>query len=229
MDSNKQAKMSTPINGDQQIPIGVEVICSDGVGGKSTYVLINPVTEKVTHLVVATTKPHHLEVEVPIEKVAASSRDSIQLKCTLDELQHMDPFLQTQYVYEPMPMTGYNGGYATGTYMVWPYAAHEVMVNVPINEEQIPPGELAVRRGTRVEATNGAVGHVDEFVVNAGTGNITHLVMREGHLWGKKDVSIPVSAVKEIRDDTVYLKLDKQEIEALPTTPIHRREPVKPS
>jgi len=43
-----------------------------------------------------------------------------------------------------------------------------------------------VRRGTRVEATDGHVGHVDEFVVNPENGHITHSVMREGHLWGKK-------------------------------------------
>jgi sporulation protein YlmC with PRC-barrel domain len=96
-------------------------------------------------------------------------------------------------------------------------------VYVPEENQQIPPGEMAVQRGTPVKATDGFVGKVDEFVVNPKNGHITHLVMREGHLWGKKDVMIPLSAMSETRDDTVFLKIDKQEIESLPIFPVNRR------
>ena len=61
-----------------------------------------------------------------------------------------------------------------------------------------------------------------KILLDPDTGNITHLVMREGHLWGQKDVSIPISAVRETRDKTVFLTLNKQQIESLPTIPIHR-------
>ncbi len=64
---------------------------------------------------------------------------------------------------------------------------------------------------------------VDEFVVNPENGHITHLVMREGHVWGQKDVIIPISAMGEPRQDIVFLKLDKRQIETLPTFPVHRR------
>ncbi|MBK8616400.1 MAG: hypothetical protein IPN96_04660 [Anaerolineales bacterium] len=64
---------------------------------------------------------------------------------------------------------------------------------------------------------------VDEFVVSPKNGHITHVVMREGRLWGKKDVIIPISAMGETREDTVFLKLDKHQIEALPTFPVNRR------
>jgi uncharacterized protein YifN (PemK superfamily) len=74
-----------------------------------------------------------------------------------------------------------------------------------------------------VEATDGYVGHVDEFVVNPENGHITHLVMREGHLWGKKDVILPLSAMGDTHDDTVFLKLDKHQIASLPIFPVHRR------
>ena len=80
-----------------------------------------------------------------------------------------------------------------------------------------------MRRGTRVKATDGYVGHVDEFVVNPENGHITHLVMREGHPWGKKDVMIPLSAMGDTRDDTVFLKIDKHQIESLPAIPVKRR------
>ncbi|MCL4506875.1 MAG: PRC-barrel domain-containing protein [Chloroflexi bacterium] len=218
--------METHETADIQIPVGAEVSCTDGVCGKSTYVLINPVTEKVTHFVVRENTLPHMEYVAPLELVAASSNDIIMLKCTRDELQRMDPFIVTQYIDEPTHMvsygSGYGSGYGMGTYYMWPYVIGDTMTRVGVEQEQIPPGEVAVRRGTSVVATDGAVGHVDEFVVHPDTGNITHLVMREGHLWGQKDVSIPISAVLRTGDDTVALNLNKQEIGALPSIHIHR-------
>jgi hypothetical protein len=213
---------------DIQIPVGAEVSCTDGLCGKLTYVLINPVTEKGTHLVVKQTTAHHPECMVPVELVAAMSNDMIQLKCTRDQLQHMDLFVQTHYIHEPMPQSEYDSGYVVSTHLMWPFAVSDSMAWVSVDEQQMPIGELAVRRGTRVKATDGNVGHVDEFLVHPGTGNITHLVMREGHLWGKKEVSIPVSAILKTREDTVLLKLNKLEIEALPSIPIRRPHSNKP-
>jgi sporulation protein YlmC with PRC-barrel domain len=72
----------------------------------------------------------------------------------------------------------------------------------------MPPGELSVSPVTRVEALDGHVGQVDEFLVNPQTGQMTHLALREGHLWGQKDVTIPVAQIDHISDDAEFLKLD---------------------
>ncbi|MCJ7733728.1 MAG: PRC-barrel domain-containing protein [Anaerolineales bacterium] len=79
-----------------------------------------------------------------------------------------------------------------------------------------------MQRGTGVEATDGYVGKVDEFVGNPENGHIAYFVMREGHLWRKKEVVIPLSVLVDTREDTVFLKLDKQQIESLLTLPVHR-------
>jgi len=81
---------------------------------------------------------------------------------------------------------------------------------------------LAVYRGARVEATDGKAGMLGEFLVNPLTGHISHLILMEGHLWGKKEVTIPVSAIDRIEEDTVYLKLDKKAVESLPSEPVRR-------
>jgi len=73
-----------------------------------------------------------------------------------------------------------------------------------------------------VEASDGRIGRVDEFLVDPVTGQISHLILREGHLWGKRDITIPVSEIERIEDDSVHLKLDKQSIEALPAVPVRR-------
>jgi sporulation protein YlmC with PRC-barrel domain len=74
-----------------------------------------------------------------------------------------------------------------------------------------------------VEASDGKVGKLDELVLDPKSGDITHLQMREGHLWGKKDVAIPVSAVDFVDEDTIYLKLEKKAVKALPAVPVKRK------
>jgi hypothetical protein len=94
------------------------------------------------------------------------------------------------------------------------------MAEVP--SEQIPPDELAVRRGARVHATDGHIGKVDEFLVDPINCHVTHLVLREGHLWAQKEIAIPISEIKRMGEDEVHLKLIKKKVEQLPAIPIHR-------
>jgi sporulation protein YlmC with PRC-barrel domain len=222
MNISGDSGMENHVVKDMQIPVNAEVSCKDGACGKSTYVLINPITEKVTHLVVKGAASPHNEYMVPVGVVAEATTELIQLRCSREELEHMDLFIKTEFIKAEMPDT-YSIGYGMGTYMFWPYAVPEHEVTISAEHQQIPLGELALRRGSDVEATDGKVGHVDEFLINPDTGNITHLVMREGHLWGQKDVSIPVSDIRETRGNTVFLKLDKLQVEALPTIPVHRK------
>ncbi len=207
-----------------EIPLNAQVACTDGVCGRSEYVLIDPIRDEVTHLVVKEDLSPNAEYIVPVDVVSASIADTIQLRCSKVDLEKMKLFVQTEFIKEKvLNYAGYQGGmYGMGSYYM-PYVTSEIRVPVSVEHKQIPPGELAVHRSTRVEATDGYVGKVDEFVVNPENGHITHLVMREGHLWGKKDVIIPVSAMGETREDTVFLKLDKHQIESLPTFPVNRR------
>jgi sporulation protein YlmC with PRC-barrel domain len=204
------------------ISIGAEVHCADGPCGRSTYVVINPLTQNVTHLVVREEQdPLHTERLVPINMVVESTPDQIALRSTREQLAKEDPFIVTEFIRSDVPE------YVTDRWtVVWPYVTpRETMATYLHKSKQVPPGELTLRRGARVEAIDGHVGRVDEFVVDAGTGHITHLVLREGHLWGQKDVSIPISEINRIEADVVYLKLDKAGVEALPTIPVQRDWP----
>jgi len=203
------------------IPLHAKVECTDGPCGESTDVIVNPVNRKVTHFVVRDTKlPDLGDRLVPIDRVEKTSHGSIRLNCTKDELAGMDPFTATRYVERQMPLypSSYYGG-EPGAYME-PYVISSELV--PVDIERVPPGELAIHRGAGVEASDGWVGRVDEFLVDPGSGDITHLVLREGHLWGRRDLTLPISAVDHVSDDTVYLRIDKQTIESLPTIPVRR-------
>lgn len=53
-------------------------------------------------------------------------------------------------------------------------------------------------------------------------GHITHMVLMEGHLWGKKKITLPISSIENAYEDRVGLKLDKQAIKALPAIAVKR-------
>ena len=212
-----------------EIPLNAQVEYSDGVcwhaAGHSEYVLIDPVLSQVTHLVVKEDSSPNKEYIVPVDSVAETKGDTIRLRCTQAELEKMDPFVETEFIEEKAALSNlvFRGGmYGMGSYYYLPYVTSKETVQVPVQHRQIPLGELAVHRGTRVEAKDGFVGKVDEFVISRQDGRITHLVMREGHLWGKRDVIIPIAEMGEAHEDTVFLKLTKQQVEALPALPLHR-------
>jgi sporulation protein YlmC with PRC-barrel domain len=208
-----------------EIPLQAQVECTDGIFGLSAYVLINPVIDKVTHLVVREDTTN-IEYIVPVDIMDETIADTIRLHCSKAELKKMPPFIKTTFIEEKVIDSKYNypgGLYGGQAYFYLPYVTSEETVQVRVEHQQIPGGELAIQRGTRVEATDGYIGKVDEFVVNPKNGDITHLVMREGHLWGQKDVIIPLSELGTTLNDTVFLKLDKHQIESLPTFPLQRR------
>jgi sporulation protein YlmC with PRC-barrel domain len=208
------------------IPVDAHVECADGPGGRSTHVILDPRRRTVTHLVVEEKAWPHVARLVPLELVVRSDPHTIWLRCPRAELAALDNFLEAAFMpADPSADEGVDlGGYPAGSLFLWPYPLMADPLPKPFVEvERVPPGERDIRRGARVVATNGPVGRVDEFLVDPTDGKITHLVLREGHFWGQKDVTIPVSEIDHIDDEAVYLKLDKLEIGALPSVPAHRR------
>jgi sporulation protein YlmC with PRC-barrel domain len=205
----------------RDIPLEAKVECADGQCGKSGIVILNPETREVTHFVVQDrTLPDREQHLVPIDQVVETSRNRIRLKCTRSELAAMDHFVDTHYApTHHEPTIDYPVDFAVRSVpratLTEPRYASETV-------EHIPPGELALHRGTKVEARDGRVGHVGELVLDLESGHISHLVMEEGHLWAKKEVTLPVSAIDYLFEDTVYLKLNKSDIEQLPTVPVSR-------
>jgi sporulation protein YlmC with PRC-barrel domain len=195
------------------IPLNAKVHCVDGECGRSTYVIINPVSRQVTHFVVKEKGLAAKEYVVPVDRVTEATHDLIRLRCTTEQLVKMNPFLEKHYLREPLP----DYRHPAGRYLLLPYRVHNVMKTVEVETRHIPAGELAVQRGASVEATDGRVGQVDEFLVDPENSHITHLILSEGHLWGQKDVTIPISEIDRVEEDTVHLKLDKESIEALPS------------
>jgi PRC-barrel domain len=82
-------------------------------------------------------------------------------------------------------------------------------------EDVVPIGEADVSQGEPVHALDGEIGQVQGFLVSADDHQVTHVLLREGHIWGRKEVSIPISAVKSVNDG-VRLNITKKQVEDLP-------------
>jgi hypothetical protein len=203
---------------DIDLPLNADVLCEGSSCGTSVALVMNPVTEEVTHMVVRERHAPHRERLVPVSVVGKTTAEQMELRCSAAELANMEPFVETHYVKVTIPHY-----LPAGSMYAFPYSIPDPRVEtVAVHSEQIPPHELAVRRGARVHATDGQVGKVDEFLVDPADCHVTHLVLREGHLWAHKEIAIPISEIKFMGEEEVHLKLNKAQVEQLPEIPIHR-------
>ena len=200
------------------IPINAKVECTDGPLGKTTNVIVNPVTKKVTHIVVKDKGlPDNATRIVPFTKVAGATHEQISLNCSKADVAGMPPFIESRLIQESVSGQAYSSGEAYVSQYVYNNTAYDVLP-----EEHVPAGELAICSGMHVAASDGKVGRLDELVLDPESGDITHLLMREGHLWGKKHVAVPASAINYVDADIVHLNIDKAAVEAMPSVAVSR-------
>ncbi len=202
--------------------VNARVHCLDGEAGRVTCVVINPVTDDITHIVVYDRQLLGMERLVPIKLVTQSSREAVSLNCRLQELAQCQAFIGVDYDFLEAETP-----YISAETAYWPTIepVNADMYGAALaaaSSEQVPPGEIVIHRGAPVLATDGLIGHVHEFVANPDTGHLTHIVLSRGHLWGKEDIAIPLSSVKSIDDSGVRLSLDIKAVGDLPKLTLKR-------
>jgi sporulation protein YlmC with PRC-barrel domain len=210
--------------------IGSEVSCSDGACGELRRVIVDPIARTLTHLVV---EPRHRRGTghlVPIA-LAASTAKEIRLRCTTAEFEALTDAEETQF----LPGASGQWGYGQQQMLSWPYyglgmramgaGAGMGMAAGPeaITYDRVPVGEVEVRRGEHVHATDGAIGRVQGLVIDPSDHHVTHVLLDQGHLWGHKRVAIPISTVAGV-DDGVRLHLTKDEVRDLPPVDLEHPE-----
>jgi sporulation protein YlmC with PRC-barrel domain len=211
----------------EEFTIGAKVNCSDGDCGKVRRVVVDPVARAVTHLVV---EPKHrlgLGRLVPLDLVHATA-GKIRLSCTMAEFEQLDSAEETQFI------PGSSGYAAQGPEQVvsWPYyglagsagmaggmGAEMAGVSQTVTYDKVPLGEVEVRHGEPVHATDGDIGRVQGLVIDPADHHVTHVLLQEGHLWGRKEVAIPITAVTNV-EDGIQLNISKQDVQDLPPVDI---------
>jgi hypothetical protein len=196
-----------------QFTIGAGAWCTDGPCGAVIKVVVNPVAQTVTHLVIEPKHRAGLGRLVPLDLLEDAS-DEIRLRCTLAEFDA----LPVAEEIELLPGSGYPG-YGTGEAMSWPYYSAGTIgpgnTTPAITHDTLPLGEVGIKRGEPVHAVDGQIGHVEGLVIAPHNHHVSHVLLQEGHIWGRKVVAIPISAVSGIQDG-IRLTLTKDDVEALP-------------
>jgi sporulation protein YlmC with PRC-barrel domain len=221
--------------------IGADVSCTDGVCGEVRRVVVDPVARRLTHLVVEPKRRHHFGRLVPLDLVNDTGSEMIRLRCTKAEFEKLDPAEETNFVagsehpgYEPdqvlsLPYFALGGGLGGGIGIAgvrtegqgWdPEGSHGPRRRT-ITYDSLPKGEVQIRRGDHVYATDGEIGMVEGLVIDPADHQVTHVLLQEGHLWGRKEVAIPIGAVTGM-ETGVQLKSTKQEVGDLPPVEIDR-------
>ena len=216
------------MTGPTDFSIGSVVSCSDGACGVLARIVIDPVARALTHLVV---EPEHGGGGgrlVPVDLVA-STAEEITLACTTAQFEQLEAAEETQF----LPGADGQWGYGQDQMLSRPYyglggpafgmsgmgIGGGMSMDMPgpqvVTNDRVPIGEVEVRRGDHVHATDGAIGRVQGLVIHPGDHCVTHVLLDEGHLWGQKKVAIPISAVKDV-EDGVRLNLSKDEVRDLP-------------
>ncbi len=62
-------------------PIKVDVFCTDGQYGKSTAVIVDPATEKVSFVAVSDPERMYTEYLVPVSQITQADATRIELNC----------------------------------------------------------------------------------------------------------------------------------------------------
>ncbi|WP_300609902.1 PRC-barrel domain-containing protein [Trebonia sp.] len=200
--------------------LGSQAACSDGYRGEVVAVVVDPAARTVTDVVVEPDGRRGLARLVPVGLVDAG-QGQVRLRCTQAEFEGLAAAEET--------LAEFALGYQVPVQLLppgWrdaggPTVAGGTIPRIPEEEtiDIVPPGEVEERRGDHVHATDGDIGQVRAVRFDAGSGQLTHVLVREGHVWAHREVAIPFDNVAGF-DDGIRLSITRQQVRDLPSADI---------
>lgn len=205
--------------------LGSEAVYGDGNRGEVLAVVVDPAARTVSHVVVEPAGRRGLARLVPLDLVDLAglanledaAQGQVRLRCTGAEFQDLDPAEQT--------LAEFTLGYQVPVQLIqpgWrdaggPTAEGGTIYRIPEKEtiDIVPSGEVEERRGDHVHATDGDIGPLRALRIDPASGQVTHVLVKEGRLWAHKDVAIPFGSVTAF-DDGIRLGITKQQVRDLP-------------
>src|SRR4051794_14944112 len=212
-----------------RLDLGSSVHCTDACFGELADVIVDPISRRVTHLVVEPHGHHERARLVPIDRAAAAG-DGLALDCSIGDVEALEPLREAAYL---------RAGELVVADPDWDVGAQDVLAlpvyqelngmgsaidpdpHVMVSYDRIPKHEVEIRRSSAVISTDGHhLGHVEGFLV--GSGDTADIVLEHGHLWGKREVVIPAASVERVQNDSITVSLTKDEVGKLDVRHVHR-------
>ena len=220
-----------------RIDLDTPVSCADGACGVVADVIIDPVSRRLTHFVLEPKDDRSGARLIPVDaSCAAAGTEGVALDWTIADVGRCKPIHEAAYLRMgevvssgpdwsvgiqemfSLPEYGNLGPEALGVGMALEHDQH-----VAVSYHRVPPDEIEIRRASPVTSSDGHhLGHVVGFVIDAQQ-RITELILGHGHLWTKRRVAIPASAIERCENDELTLSLTADEVGELKPLPAHRQ------
>ena len=212
-----------------RLDLGCSVHCTDAAFGELADVIVDPISRRVTHLVVEPHGHHERARLVPIAR-AHPADVGLALDYSIAEVEALEPLQESAYV-RAGELVVADPDWDIGTQDVLALPVYQELngmgtaidpdPHVMVSYDRIPKHEVEIRRSSAVFSTDGHhLGHVEGFLV--GSGETADIVLERGHLWGRREVVIPAAAVERVQNDSITLSLTKEQVGELDVRHVHR-------
>ncbi|MDQ2845909.1 MAG: hypothetical protein M3Y77_06080 [Actinomycetota bacterium] len=155
-------------------------------------------------------------------------QSTVVLSCDAAGFKELRPAVESEFIAASLDESGYGpeetylwpnyglsaGGMGTPGFRL-SARAFNGNVGHDVLSDQVPLEDVELRRGSRVIATDGPIGHLHGLIINQADAHITHLLLQHGHLWGHREVAIPLHCVTTMTGD-IRLNVSKSEVAELP-------------
>jgi uncharacterized protein YrrD len=206
------------------LELGTTIRCSDGAVRELADVVVDGPGRRVTHLVVQPKRQHEEARLVSLELVGEDANGGVSLFCTAETLDGLERV--REYAYLPagqQPEENPQWDVGVEDVLVVPsvepldMAEPELDPNVNLMYDRVPKGEVELRVTSSVYSKDEhRVGSVNGVVVGE-DGVITVLTLQRGHLWWRREISVPVDAIASLENDVVTLAAEKSELKQFPS------------
>ena len=193
--------------------------------GTVDRIVIDPVSDEVTHIVVRKGFLFTEDRVIPIEDLSWADDETVLLSGSVEDFESFPLYEETYYV-SP------TGEYTTAPWSTWditplyyyppagmgfyPYSpiAHNEP-KVAQHTRNVPDDTVVISKGTTVTTRDGEnAGHVEETFTNS-EGQVTHILISKG-LFFTTERLVPVHWVRWTSDDEIRLNVPNEVVENLP-------------
>ncbi len=152
----------------------------------------------------------------------------MKLACTADEVRRLEHVQRSAFLAlgEELELDDPDWDIGVEGVLVQPYygssaaTSHDPVATATY--DRIPKGEVEIRRASSVTSADGhRLGHVEGLLVDDDE-YITHVVLEHGHLWGKREVTVPIGDVARVQPDAITLGVTKDDVSALEPVAVRR-------
>jgi uncharacterized protein YrrD len=168
--------------------------------GEVHRVVVDLERQAVASIVVLKGRLLSRDILVPLEYVEGADESGVVLRLTEDELEQLPDFSYNE-ILTPPPTWAFPLPYPGG-------AAY-----VPVSQrERLGGNEIDLTPGTKVRATDGDVGEVDEVEVDARTGRVDAFWVKSGGFISN-DLRVPAEWVESVGEDGILLFATRDELD----------------